>query len=195
VAKIMEVLEINKKNLNSIIKKAVQILDDGEIIIIPTDTVYGITCKWNNKNALKEIFNIKRRVLTKPIPILISDIKMLKTFNLEINEKMRKFLMSKWPGSVTVIIDVNNDFPFISKNRKIGFRMPASEFCLKVISELGYPIAATSANISGKEPIVKKGQLIETFENDINCLIYEKQLRGNPSSVIIYQHDKIKKLR
>lgn len=134
----MENLKLGKDSL----KKAKNILLSGGVIIFPTDTVYGIAASIRSKKGLKRIFNIKKRPKNKPLPVLISNRKQLKDLVYDIPKETEKLIAKHWPGALTLIFKAKS-------GGTIGIRMPNHKELLSLIDECG-PLAATSANISGK---------------------------------------------
>ncbi|NQU17719.1 MAG: threonylcarbamoyl-AMP synthase [Candidatus Saganbacteria bacterium] len=125
------------------INKAVEILTKGGVIIFPTETVYGIGCAYDDQKAIDRIYEIKKRPKDKPLQILVADKKQLDELVAEIPKEARELIDKNWPGPVTIIVAA-------SRGGTIGIRMPDHPIVLQIIKELGKPLAATSANISGE---------------------------------------------
>lgn len=126
------------------LKKAATILKNGGVVIFPTDTVYGIGCRFDDKEAIDRIYQIKGTPKDKPFPVLVSNISQVK--KLAIITKVGQKLIDKyWSGALTIILPSRN------KSRKIGFRMPDSEMIRTLIDKVGVPIIGTSANSSGQK--------------------------------------------
>ena len=137
----MKILKISPENLRGVIKEVAKAIKNGQVVVCPTDTVYGLVCDATNKKAVEKIFKIKKRPKAKPLPIFVKDIKMAKKF-AKIDKKQEIFLRKVWPGAVTVVL----------KSRKkgtIGIRISNNELVLDLVKHIG-PLAESSANISGK---------------------------------------------
>jgi L-threonylcarbamoyladenylate synthase len=119
----------NQKNLSNKIKTIVNAIKQGKVLILPTDTVYGLVAKAQNGQAVKKIFKIKGRKLQKTLPIFVKSIKMAKEFAF-IDREQEKFLKKVWPGKITVILNAKPKaqklfkFGIISSEKKIGLRIP-----------------------------------------------------------------------
>jgi L-threonylcarbamoyladenylate synthase len=135
-----------------IIKKVVEIIKNGGVVIAPTDTVYGLICDSTNKKAVEKIFKIKKRPKKKLIPIFVSDIKMAKKF-ADISPKQEKFLKQVWPGKVTAV------FPY----KKPGLRIPDYKLVLSLVKRVG-PLAESSANISGQPASGNIKEVLKQFK-------------------------------
>lgn len=141
-------VEVNEYNIDKrIIEQAVSILENGGIIIFPTDTVYAMGCDLYNKKALNELAAMKGEKLNKVnFSILCHDLKHLSDYVKPIDRPTFKLLKQNSPGPFTFILNANNDVPklFDSKKKEIGIRIPGNAIISAVIEELGRPIATTS---------------------------------------------------
>lgn len=129
-------------NEEILIEKAVSALKKGDLLIYPTETVYGIGVDSQNIEGVKKLYKIKNRPKHKPLALNISSIDMVRELAY-ISEDTRLLMEYFWPGPITFILKSNSD------ERNIGFRMPDNSLTLKVIEKFGAPISGTSANISG----------------------------------------------
>lgn len=123
----------------------------GEVIALPTDTVYGLACSANDPYAIQKLYEIKGRDEEKPVAVCVSSISQLKHYS-EASHLPDELLSCLLPGAVTIILNkskyLNN--PFLNNGiRKIGLRIPDNEFIQKVSTKFIEPIALTSANKSG----------------------------------------------
>ena len=134
------------------IKIAVRAIKEGDVLICPTDTVYGLVCLASDKKAVERLYKIKNRPRNKLIPVFVSDIKMAKKI-AKIDSKQEKYLKKVWPGPVTVVFHY----------KKPGIRIPNHKFVLSLIKRIG-PLAESSANISGKPASTKIKEVLRQFE-------------------------------
>lgn len=170
------------------IKKAIEILRNGGIIIYPTDTVYGIACRIDNENAVKKLFTIKRRSDTHAVPVLVDGIVMAQQYLLPIPKNVKEKLMDVyWPGGLTIIL------PCITKRisslirgdgENLGVREPNHKITLTLIHELGVPIIGTSANFHGERTPTKKEELDPEFIKLVDYVIPGKSYGGKSSTII-----------
>lgn len=135
--------------------KICNIIDAGAVIAVPTDTVYGLVCKFDYQEAIEKIYQIKSRSSSKALQILVSDWNQAKEFGV-IDDHLIKYLENHFlKGHVTVIVkkqDFLNKINYWQKWDSIAIRVTHSLFIQKIINTIG-PLAATSCNISGQEPI------------------------------------------
>jgi len=155
-----------KKNFKEAVKIAVKSIKQGEVMICPTDTVYGLLADAQNKNAIKKLFEIKKRPKEKAIPIFVKDIKTAKRLAY-INGSQEKFLKKFWPGRITVVLKNKEKLPKIlfGPTKKIGLRIPNYKLVNLLLKKLNRPLTGTSANISGKFPSTKIKEVIKQFKN------------------------------
>ena len=137
---------------SNIIKEIIDVLNNDGLIIFPTDTVYGIACNSYSDTAIKKLFSAKRRNLDKPISVLTDSISKIDMMVDSINNKERELMDKYFPGNLTIIFNKKEHVSNIltSNNSTIGVRIPDNEIALKILSSYPYPLATTSANISGE---------------------------------------------
>ena len=127
----MKILKISK-DIEKIINVIEIALKKGKVLILPTDTVYGLICNAQNKKAVEKIFKIKKRSFNKPIGIFVKDIEMAKKI-AKISNDQEKLLKEKWPGKTTFILKKNHSennshssflANFVGTKTTIGIRIP-----------------------------------------------------------------------
>lgn len=143
-----EILKPTKENIE---KSAKLILND-EIVAIPTETVYGLGANGLSDIAVSKIFKAKNRPQDNPLILHISDYDMMEKLVYELNDDIKEFLNYFWPGPLTVVMKKKDIIPdAVSCGLDtVAIRMPSNEIARSFIEQCGVPIAAPSANISGK---------------------------------------------
>lgn len=162
----MKVVKIDSQNLEPIVVfETVKILRMGGSIIFPTDTLYGLGVNATNEVAVRRLFKIKNRPYSKPVPIFVRDLEMLKKYVYLDRCGKEKLLESLWPGQVTVILRKKSALPDIltGDTNTIGVRIPDHPIPKLLVKSLGFPITATSANLSGEVPSLKIQEIISRF--------------------------------
>ncbi|ATZ21163.1 L-threonylcarbamoyladenylate synthase [Mesoplasma coleopterae] len=150
--------------------KASEQLKKNEVIILPTDTIYGLSAAWNKKNEIK-INEIKNANLKKPLIVLISDINQLDILNIEKNE-FCELLFEK----LTTVI-----FKTVNGLENIAVRLIVREDIKSILDSTG-PIFSTSVNKHGDEPINSKEEL-ENFNKDVKVYFDQEVLNAKPSKI------------
>jgi len=125
----------------------------GELVILPTDTVYGVATTAADESAVKRLFLAKRRPWDKGIPILIADVSVLEDIVLGVPSGAWKLMDEFWPGPLTIVLPKRPDLPdALSQTAAIAVRMPDLPVCRDIIGVAGGALAVTSANLSGHAP-------------------------------------------
>lgn len=137
------------------IKQAIQILQQGGIIIYPTDTVYGIGCRMDNEASVKKLFRIRKRPQTQAVALLVTNQTMAQNYLLPIPNEVQVSLIKRyWPGGLTIILPCQTDkvLPLIrGKRDTLGVRMPNHPITLALIKGVGVPLLGPSANFHGEQ--------------------------------------------
>ncbi len=134
------------------INRAVLLLGSGDVVAIPTETVYGLAAAINSKQGIENIFKLKERPFFDPLIVHISDLKQLTSFTKNVSKKELEFATAFWPGPLTIILEKADSLnPMICSGLDtVGVRMPAHPVAREIISKLDIPLAAPSANKFGK---------------------------------------------
>ena len=133
------------------LSQAKELILNGEVVAIPTETVYGLAANALDENAVKKIYAAKGRPSDNPLIVHISELSQLERLVTEIPEKVKLMAASFWPGPLTMIMKKSKIIPDITSGglATVAVRMPKSEYARAVISACGVPLAAPSANASG----------------------------------------------
>ena len=191
-----KVAKIETKNPNKkIIKEAVKIIKNGGLVIYPTETCYGLASNATDIKVVKKIYKIKKRPRTKPIPIIVSDLKTIKKYG-KITKKIKLLINKFMPGPLTIITHKKKAIPDILNPNEIAFRISSNPVAALLTRGVGLPITATSANISGKPPLYKIKEVIKTFDKKVEMILDCGNLpKIKPSTYIDMKNDKPKIIR
>ncbi len=129
------------------IKKVVECLNNGDIVIFPTDTIYGLGCSLNQTKSVDRIAKIKGTKKEKAnFSIIFNNLSMLSEFTKPIENHLFKLMRKNLPGPFTFILNANNKVPklFQSKKKTIGIRIPNNSIITTIVEELGHPVLTTS---------------------------------------------------
>lgn len=188
-----------KNNINlEELKQASDNIKKGELVIFPTETVYGIGANGLDSTAVEKIFIAKGRKTDNPLILHISDMDMLDAIAYDITPLEKKLMEKFWPGPLTIILKKKDTVPnIVSANlQTVGVRMPSLKIARELIRQAGVPIAAPSANISGKPSGTNINDIKDEFQNKVSCIIDGGETQvGLESTVIIVKEDTINILR
>lgn len=188
----MEIVKLKNLKVEEISSK----IKKGEIIICPTDTVYGILCDARNAKAVSKIFKLKKREKTKPLAIFVDGIKMAKKYSV-IRKREEDFLKRKWPGKNTAILRSKKGLAkLVYKEDTIGIRFPKCKIIKDILKIIKTPLAQTSANISGRVCLTEIKKVIKEFDKKDVLIIDAGNLGKNkPSKIFDLSEKNIKILR
>lgn len=182
---------VKKSDINSI-KITSDVLNNGGVVIIPTDTVYG----FSGIAALPtddRIRHIKGRSETKPLIQLISkpeDIRLYTDDNIPDN------LLSKWPGALTIIVHIKKDAPAYETLPTVAFRCPGDPWLREIVKNCNCPVFSTSVNRSGKPVLDEVESIVSEFEKEVDLFIDDGDKKGAlPSTLVTIENGQVKVLR
>lgn len=171
------------------IKEAAKVLREGGLVIIPTETVYGIAASGLDRRALDRLYEIKQRPKDKPFSLHIDKKEKIEQFAENIPASAYKLIDKFWPGPLTIILKAN-------KEATVGLRMPDDEIALRIIEEAAIPVVCPSANISGKPAPVNFEQAIRDLDGLVDFALDGGRTRlGLESSVVDLTLEPIQILR
>lgn len=163
-----------RKEVDSLkIEEAAQIIKNGGIVVFPTETVYGIGADGLNSEAVKKIYIAKGRKQDNPLILHISNKKMIDKIAKNITSLEQKLMEAFWPGPFTIILERESCVPDIVTGglNTVGVRMPSEQIAKKLIEASNCPIAAPSANVSGKPSGTTVEDIFEELKNKVDCII------------------------
>ncbi|NMA68810.1 MAG: threonylcarbamoyl-AMP synthase [Desulfitobacterium sp.] len=162
------------------IQKAANLIREGQLVALPTETVYGLGANALDPEACKKIFQVKGRPQDNPLIVHISNLNMVEKLVEEWTDQSALCAEKFWPGPLTLVLNKNNLVPDVVSGglRTVALRMPKHPVALQVIQEAGVPIAAPSANLSGKPSPTKGTHVWRDLKGKIPLI-----LDAGPSSV------------
>ncbi|MCP4580661.1 MAG: threonylcarbamoyl-AMP synthase [candidate division Zixibacteria bacterium] len=179
------------------LKKAAAIIQQGGIILAPTDTVWGLMCNYESAEAVASIFKIKKSP-GKPVAIICDSIENIEKLQVEFSPYIRNIAKNYWPGPLTLIFKsgLNNIGHIAGNNNSIGVRIPDSEELRELVRLSGKPLAATSANITGQKQTREFDDIPDeiTVNADFICK-FDVHPSGVASTVIDCTSEKLKIIR
>ncbi|MFW6147886.1 MAG: L-threonylcarbamoyladenylate synthase [Thermodesulfobacteriota bacterium] len=184
-------LAINSENPQKrLIKKVVEVLDQGGLIIYPTDTCYGIGCDLFNKKSIRRIYQLKKRPLTKPFSFVCADLKDISLYAKVSNDAYR-IMKRSLPGPYTFILEGTRLVPklMLTSRRTVGIRVPNNQICLDTVKGLGRPIISTSVTLSDPS------EIHDAYVSSVDVVIDGGVISYEPSTVISLENDNPEMIR
>jgi L-threonylcarbamoyladenylate synthase len=181
------------------VDEAVEALKAGELVVVPTETVYGLAADGLNNEAVMRLYEVKERPQGKPIMLQVADLEMLKSIVEFIPETALRLIKKYWPGPVSLILSKRPEVSSIlsAGGKTIGIRMPDQPLTLEIIRKFGKPIAVPSANLSGRE----SPKTVAEVESQLGSLTIAGIVDGGESkfgiesTIVDCHNDQIKILR
>jgi L-threonylcarbamoyladenylate synthase len=165
----------------------------GSVLLLPTETVYGLFCRWDDEVAKNKILNMKKRDGNKPFQMIIPNINALKNTNINITKNIQILVDKFCPGPITIIANLNTNKD--SQTNTIGFRIPAFSFLISLMNHAQCSLAATSANLSGNPPAQTVEDAINVLEGSPDLVVNADEISGDPSTVVDMTTNSFKILR
>ncbi|MDQ3045941.1 MAG: L-threonylcarbamoyladenylate synthase [Bacteroidota bacterium] len=171
------------------IAKVVKCLQDGGVVIYPTDTVYGIGCDINKQRAVERVCKIKGiNPEHANFSFICSDLSHLSDFTKAVNTNTYKVMKKALPGPFTFILEANNNVPklFRSKKKTVGIRIPDNSICLEIVRQLGNPIMSTSVHDEDEliEYTTDPELIYEKYKDIVDIVIAGGYGNNEPSTVV-----------
>lgn len=162
-------------------------LKNDAVIAFPTDTFYGLGSSCYSRQAVERIFSLKARQSAKPLPLVISDFSMLLDVAGRIPPVFEPLAEEFWPGLLTLIFKASEKLPSIVTGGRgtVGVRFPDFAWLQALIRSAGFPLTATSANLSGGREISDPARLVQEFGGVIDLIVDGGRLpERKPSTVV-----------
>jgi tRNA threonylcarbamoyl adenosine modification protein (Sua5/YciO/YrdC/YwlC family) len=176
-------------NNNEFLKEAAGILMHGGLVIIPTETVYGVAANAFNQKAIALLNKIKNRPANKPFSFIIDDKSRVEDLAVGVPVSGYKLISKFWPGPLTIILNASN-------GGNIGLRMPDNEVALRIAALCGVPLACPSANLSGKPAPVNFSEAIKDLDGLVDFAIDAGPVKlGVESTVVDLTSGQVRVLR
>lgn len=172
-----ELIKIYPENPNpKELKRVVEALKDGGLVVVPTDTVYGISCDLKKPRAIEQVARIKGEKPEKAnLSLICYDLSHLSDFSRSLPNHVFKLMKQTLPGPFTFILNANNNVPKIFKGNKktIGIRVPANEITREIVKMLGNPLAITSVHHDDEilEYITDPGLICEKYDHLVDIVV------------------------
>ncbi len=182
------ILRVRSESDPSAIRQAVEALQRGSLVIMPTDTVYGLAADGRLTGAEEKLYEAKSRDRGKPIPLLVGSVADVEAFGAVLGKVERQLAKKFWPGPLTLVLAVGN--------RTEGFRVPDHATALALLRECGGVLRVTSANISGEPPALTAADAVSVIGRSAEvALDAGPSPGGTPSTVAQVVDGGIKILR
>jgi len=193
----MLILKVHPQNPQKrAIKKAVEVLTQGGIIVYPTDTSYGLGCDLHNKRAIEKVYQIKQMDRKKPLSFMCNDFKELSQY-AHVNNTAYRMMKRMFPGPYTFILPATNLVPrmLTTRQKTVGIRIPDNFVCQALVNELRHPIITTSIELEKGQVINDPEEIQVKLKNKIDLLLDSGAMLSEMSSIVDFTEDQPKIIR
>lgn len=170
------------------IQKIADLLKRGDLVSLPTDTLYALCANATSDEAVQKVFNAKHRMLEKALPIFVDSIEMARNF-VEFDDISLRLAEHYWPGMLTIVLPLKEGSAISSVatggRGNVGVRVPASPPVLEVIAALKAPLTGTSVNYSGEPALNSAQEIAENFQSLAAVLDHPLSQPGAAPSTIV----------
>lgn len=171
-------------------------INNGNVVVLPTDTLYGLHASVFNEKAVEKIYSLKQRTKSKPLIILISSWEDLEKLNIQVSVSIKKRLKEWWPGSLSVILPCNDEkFKYLHRgSNSLAVRWPDYVLLNNIIKQTG-PLVSTTVNLEGSVPAKNIAEAKKLFGKDVAAYLDDGELVGTHSTLVKVSGDDIEVLR
>jgi L-threonylcarbamoyladenylate synthase len=175
------------------IKKCIQVLRSGGLILYPTDTIWGIGCDATNAGAVKKVYDLKQRADNKALIVLLDHIDHLDHYVIDVPEMARE-LVDVAVKPLTIIYEgaFNVAKELLGENDSLGIRIPHDEFCQQLCERFGKPIVSTSANVSGQPSAATFAEISAAIKDGVDYVVNYRQddtRKHDSSNILLLRSD------
>ena len=168
------------------------------LMVFPTDTVYGLGGNALDESVVSRVYRVKQRSEDKPLTLHLFSKEEVFKYVLDISEKQKNWIDKLLPGPYTVILPANSEAPEVSVSReqKVGIRVPDSDSFRNLEKNIDFPLVGTSVNKSGEPPMTDFDRIVEEFGGIVDLFIEsEEEMSGESSTVLDLTFDPPKTIR
>lgn len=172
-------------------------MKSGGIAVMPTDTIYGLVARAEDKEAVERVYSVRKRAPEKPCIILIGDEAELEKFGVVLSEEQKREIEKLWPGAVSIVLDVpGEEFSYLHRGTgTLAFRLPAQSDLRELLKQTG-PLIAPSANPEGLPPAKNIREAKEYFGDEVDFYADGGEIGGRPSKLVrLYKDGSVEVLR
>lgn len=168
------------------IARIVKEIEAGNLVVTPTDTVYGILADAMNPEAVEKVYCAKQRSKAKPLLLLVSDMEMLHQCVKELSLREEEIIKKYWPGKLTILLKKSDGISDVITNggNLVGIRMPDNAELREIIKKVGRPLVSTSANLSEKVTAINPKHLEPEVLKYISYVENAGTVESEPSAII-----------
>lgn len=170
------------------LNEAAKLLNEGEVIAFPTETVFGLGVVYDNKDAYDKLVQVKRRPPYKPFTLMVADPEEIEKY-AELNDVSKALIKKFMPGQFTMIMTAKPGLPAwcVSEIGRVGVRIADYDMVRELIRKTGKPLLVPSANRAGEEPALTAEEVVKTFGDEFPAVLEGKTVSHIPSTIVMVE--------
>lgn len=171
----------------STLKAVSRMLVDGGVCVLPTDTIYGLHCRADRPDAVRELLQLKRRPADKPLVVLVPSPDFPARAGIPVPPLARPLMDTFWPGPLTLVLPDPGVFPpeVTAGQPSVALRYPGYPILQKILEYAGVPLVSTSVNVSGEEPLQTVEEIIRRFGGRVRGILDAGVLEPRRPSTLV----------
>jgi tRNA threonylcarbamoyl adenosine modification protein (Sua5/YciO/YrdC/YwlC family) len=183
-----EIIQVTSSSLQEVAARTAVALRLGQVVVLPTDTVYGLAADSTVPGAADRLFRIKGRDLHKPVALLAADLADIEAYGGRLSPAAQKLARRFWPGALTLVLPAGEGFE--------GFRIPDLAVTREILRAAGGVLRVTSANRSGESPALSAEDALQQLGADVDLIVNAGPAPGQiPSTVVKVDGNRMTVLR
>ncbi len=186
-----EILRVSAQSPSAdVLRYAAERLLHGEVLAIPTDTVYGLAADPFNLSAVEEIYRVKGRPEVRALPILVNSLDQAMLLAREVPRNFLRLAEEFWPGALTLVVDASHRLPLkvTANTGRIALRWPRCEVVARLIEEFDGPLTGTSANLSGAPSCTSAEEVFNQLGDRLTVILDAGETKSATPLTIVELH-------
>ena len=169
------------------IERATDVILDGGVVLLPTDTVFGLSANVFDNRAVEKIYALKNRDRKKPLPVLVADYTDLLKLVETPSRVEGRLIEAFWPGPLTIVLKKLESASSVAFSglSTVAIRMPDSDLVRNLIREVGTPLATTSANLAGEPAGLKLAEITPEIKENVDFILDDNEKHLDTASTIV----------
>jgi L-threonylcarbamoyladenylate synthase len=177
-----------------VIRKLADVIRRNGVVLMPTDTIYGLHALATSEAAIERIASLKEREEAKPFVVLGASMSQFEAIGVEFPDRTRRILEELWPGPLTAVLSLNRTIAASRGAKSLAVRVPDLQW-LRELLTLSGPLASTSANISGGPPVSAPEDAPRDMHDRLDAIVTAGRREGKPSSIVDFTEDEPRLIR
>lgn len=183
-----EVFRVAAEPAADVIRKIADVIRRNGVVLMPTDTIYGLHALATSSTAIARIAALKKREEGKPFVVLGASMSQFEAIGIEFPDRTRRILDELWPGPLTSIVPLNKTIAASRGAKSLAVRVPDLQWLRELLALTG-PLASTSANLSGEPPISAPEDASRELHDRLDAIVHAGRREGKPSSIVDFTGD------